>query len=330
MDPLPLGSLKSVPMHAPNAELIDEFCTALWLEDGLSKNTQAAYRSDLLQFGDWLIEHFDAQHTAEQSRTLFEANEEQVRNYTHDLLTLKPSSLNRKLSTLKRFYLWLKACNRRTDNPANALQSAKQGLRIPKTLGEQELVQLINTPDPNTPQGVRDKAMLELMYASGLRVSELVDMPLQAIDLQAGAVKVLGKGSKERLVPLGEPARLATLLYLESTRPLLLNGAHSTALFVTHRGGPMTRQGFWKNVKRYAVLAGIQTPISPHVLRHAFATHLLNHGADLRVVQLLLGHADISTTQIYTHVAKEHLHTLLNSKHPLALSTDQRTLQESL
>jgi integrase/recombinase XerD len=307
---------------------MDEFCTALWLEEGLSKNTQAAYRSDLQQLSAWLIEHFDAHQSAEQSHTLLEANEEQLRQYTHDQLTLKPSSLNRKLSTLKRFYLWLKACNRRADNPAHSLKCAKQGLRIPKTLGEEELVQLINAPNIHTPQGVRDKAMLELMYASGLRVSELVDMPLQAIDLQAGAVKVLGKGNKERLVPIGEPARLALLLYLESARPQLMHSTHSPALFLTHQGQAMTRQGFWKNIKRYARLAGIQTSISPHVLRHAFATHLLNHGADLRVVQLLLGHADISTTQIYIHVAKEHLHALLNSKHPRALASDQRTLYD--
>lgn len=313
-------------MHIPNAELIDEFCTALWLEEGLSKNTQAAYRSDLQQLSAWLIEHFDARQSAEQSHSLLEANEEQLQQYTHDQLTLKPSSLNRKLSTLKRFYLWLKAGNRRTDNPAHSLKCAKQGLRIPKTLGEEELVQLINAPNIHTPQGVRDKAMLELMYASGLRVSELVDMPLQAIDLEAGAVKVLGKGNKERLVPMGEPARLALLLYLESARPQFMHSTLSTALFLTHLGQAMTRQGFWKNIKRYALLAGIQTAISPHVLRHAFATHLLNHGADLRVVQLLLGHADISTTQIYTHVAKEHLHALLNSKHPRASASDQRTL----
>jgi integrase/recombinase XerD len=304
-----------------NTELIDTFCTALWLEEGLSAHTQAAYRSDLQQLSHWLHQ--------EHNTPLLHASDEHLRGYTHHMQHLKPASLNRKLSTLKRFYLWLTTQNHRTNNPTHALRSAKQGLRIPKTLGETELVELINTPNPHTPQGVRDKAMLELMYASGLRVSELVNMPLQAIDLNAGAVKVLGKGNKERLVPLGEPARLAVLLYLHSTRPQLLQGQSNSALFVTHLGKPMTRQAFWKNIKRYALQAGIHSPISPHVLRHAFATHLLNHGADLRVVQLLLGHADITSTQIYTHVAKAHLHTLLNSKHPRAQhhNTTSATMQ---
>ena len=300
-----------------NAELIDEFCTTLWLEDGLSPHTQSAYRSDLQQAGHWLSHHFDQGQPDEHSTTLLAATSEQLRNYIHDLPELKPSSLNRKLSTLKRFYLWLKATNRRADNPSHELRSARQGLRVPKTLSEADVLALLHAPNPNTDQGVRDKAMLELMYACGLRVSELVNMPLQAIDLNAGAVKVLGKGNKERLVPMGNPARLAVLLYLGQARAQLLSFKESDALFVTHLGGPMTRQAFWKIIKRHALLAGIHSPISPHVLRHAFATHLLNHGADLRVVQLLLGHADITTTQIYTHVAKEQLHELLNAHHPL-------------
>jgi len=292
-----------------NADLIDEFCTTLWLEEGLAKATLQAYRSDLTHLGKWLEEQVH--------ETLHAASTEHIRNHVHDLLELKPSSLNRKLSSYKRFYLWLNTTKQRIDNPCEQLQSAKRGLRIPKTLSEQQVLRLLAAPDLGNAAGQRDKAMLEFMYASGLRVSELVNMPLRAVDLNAGAVKVLGKGNKERLVPMGEPARLAIQLYLKTSRAELLKGKTSDFLFVTHFGTPMTRQGFWKNIKRLALVAGIETPVSPHVLRHAFATHLINHGADLRVVQLLLGHADIGTTQIYTHVAKEELKVALETGHPL-------------
>ncbi|MEK9816752.1 MAG: site-specific tyrosine recombinase XerD [Limnobacter sp.] len=295
-----------------NADLIDEFCTTLWLEEGLAKATLQAYRSDLQQLGNWLEKQF--------GESLLQVSNEHLRNHIHDLLELKPSSLNRKLSSYKRFYLWLNTTKQREDNPCAQLQSAKRGLRIPKTLSEKQVLDLLAAPDLSNAAGQRDKAMLEFMYASGLRVSELVNMPLRAVDLNVGAVKVLGKGNKERLVPMGEPARLAIQLYLQQARGELLKGKTSDFLFVTHFGTPMTRQGFWKNVKRLALIAGINTTVSPHVLRHAFATHLINHGADLRVVQLLLGHADIGTTQIYTHVAKEHLHTLLNQSHPRSKS----------
>lgn len=295
-----------------NADLIDEFCTTLWLEEGLAKATLQAYRSDLQQLGNWLEKQF--------GENLLQVSNEHLRNHIHDLLELKPSSLNRKLSSYKRFYLWLNTTKQREDNPCAQLQSAKRGLRIPKTLSEKQVLDLLAAPDLSNAAGQRDKAMLEFMYASGLRVSELVNMPLRAVDLNVGAVKVLGKGNKERLVPMGEPARLAIQLYLQQARGELLKGKTSDFLFVTHFGTPMTRQGFWKNVKRLALIAGINTTVSPHVLRHAFATHLINHGADLRVVQLLLGHADIGTTQIYTHVAKEHLHTLLNQSHPRSKS----------
>lgn len=291
-----------------NAELIDEFCTTLWLEEGLAKATLQAYHSDLQQLGNWL--------ESELGTPLIAANTEHLRNHVHNLLELKPTSLNRKLSSYKRFYLWLNSTQQLEHNPCAALHSAKRGLRIPNTLSEAQMLALLAAPNVSETAGQRDKAMLEFMYASGLRVSELVNMPLQAVDLNVGAVKVLGKGNKERLVPMGEPARLAIALYLHQARGELLKGKTSDFLFVTHFGKPMTRQGFWKNIKRLALLANINTPISPHVLRHAFATHLINHGADLRVVQLLLGHADISTTQIYTHVAKEHLHSLLKQGHP--------------
>lgn len=295
-----------------NADLIDEFCTTLWLEEGLAKATLQAYRSDLQQLGNWLEKQF--------GESLLQVSNEHLRNHIHNLLELKPSSLNRKLSSYKRFYLWLNTTKQREDNPCAQLQSAKRGLRIPKTLSEKQVLDLLAAPDLSNAAGQRDKAMLEFMYASGLRVSELVNMPLRAVDLNVGAVKVLGKGNKERLVPMGEPARLAIQLYLQQARGELLKGKTSDFLFVTHFGTPMTRQGFWKNIKRLALVAGIHSTVSPHVLRHAFATHLINHGADLRVVQLLLGHADIGTTQIYTHVAKEHLHTLLNQSHPRSKS----------
>jgi integrase/recombinase XerD len=295
-----------------NADLIDEFCTSLWLEEGLAKATLEAYRSDLNLLAGWLSSHMGTD--------LQSVSAEQIHNHIHDLLELKPASLNRKTSCYRRFYQWLNTTHQRTDNPCDHIQAARQGLRIPKTLSEQQVLALLAAPDVSNPAGQRDKAMLELMYASGLRVSELVNMPLRAVDLNAGAVKVLGKGNKERLVPMGEPARLSVQLYLQASRPELLKGRNNDFLFVTHFAKPMTRQGFWKNIKRLALRAGINTPVSPHVLRHAFATHLINHGADLRVVQLLLGHADIGTTQIYTHVAKEHLHTLLREGHPFSKS----------
>lgn len=306
--------------------LIDSFCSKLWLEEGLSELTTQAYRSDLQLLAQWIKDHLGCNASAAFEGKVEEVNllslhTEQLRNHVHDLLDLKPSSLNRKLSTYKRFYLWLNETQQRVDNPAADLHSAKQGLRLPKTLSEEQVKSLMTAPNPQTPEGLRDLAMLELMYASGLRVTELVTLPQQAIDLDAGALKVSGKGNKERLVPMGEPAVLAIAAYLHSSRPTLLAGRKHEALFVTHFGLPMTRQGFWKNIKRYALIAGIESPISPHVLRHAFATHLVNHGADLRVVQLLLGHSDITTTQIYTHVAQKRLKDILEKHHPLSQKT---------
>lgn len=292
------------------ADLIDQFCSALWLQQGLAPLTLQAYRSDLQGLAQWFETHLPQVDWAQ-------ASTEQLRNHIHDQLALKASSLNRKLSCYKKFYAWLVNTHRRSDNPASALHSAKLGLRLPKTLSEEQVNALLQAPQPDSPEGLRDLAMLELLYASGLRVSELVNLPMQHIDLNAGAVKVLGKGGRERLVPMGEPAVLAIALYVQQARPALLKGQVHEALFVTHLGKNMTRQGFWKNLKRYALQAGIHSPISPHVLRHAFATHLVNHGADLRVVQLLLGHADIGTTQIYTHVAQSRLQDILEQFHPM-------------
>ncbi len=309
--------------HAQNLgeNLIDSFCSKLWLEDGLSQLTAQAYRSDLLLLDQWLKNKIPQTEILKGKPSLLHAQTEHLRNHVHDLLDLKPSSLNRKISSYKRFYLWLNETQQRLDNPAAELHSAKQGLRLPKTLSEEQVKSLMTAPSPQTPEGLRDLAMLELMYASGLRVTELVTLPQQAIDLEVGALKVTGKGNKERLVPMGEPAILAIAAYLQSSRPALLGARKHEALFVTHFGQPMTRQGFWKNIKRYALIAGIDSPISPHVLRHAFATHLVNHGADLRVVQLLLGHADITTTQIYTHVAQKRLKDILEKHHPLSQKT---------
>lgn len=293
-------------------KLIDEFCNQLWLEEGLADNTLQAYRADLAQFGDWIHEHPDT------DKNPFALNRDDLACFVQSLEALKPSSLNRKISALKRFYQWALHEKLTKADPTAQLHSAKQGLRLPKTLSEAQINDLLNAPNPDTPEGARDLAMLELLYACGLRVSELVGLPLRAVDLQADAILVTGKGNKERLIPMGEPARLAIIHYLARARSQILNGQLSESMFVTRRGGAMTRQGFWKLIKQYALRAGINSPISPHVLRHAFATHLVNHGADLRVVQLLLGHADIGTTQIYTHVAKEHLRTILQSSHPRA------------
>ncbi|HEX5486237.1 MAG TPA: site-specific tyrosine recombinase XerD [Limnobacter sp.] len=293
-------------------KLIDEFCNQLWLEEGLADNTLSAYRTDLEQFAHWL-EAYQGPNPDP-----FGLSRDNLNGYVQSLEALKPASLNRKLSAIKRFYVWALREKRTDSDPTAQLHSAKQGLRLPKTLTEEQVNDLLNAPDPSVPEGARDLAMLELLYACGLRVSELVNLPLRAVDLQADSILVTGKGNKERLIPMGEPARLAITYYLAQARPQILSGQLSESMFVTRRGGAMTRQSFWKLIKQYALRAGINSPISPHVLRHAFATHLVNHGADLRVVQLLLGHADIGTTQIYTHVAKEHLRSILQSSHPRA------------
>ena len=318
-----MATMIPAPSNTPQADktlnndaftLIDAFCTSLWLEEGLADQTLQAYRSDLVQLQRWLSQH--QSNDCEHPNNLRTVNAETLHKHVQSLNNLKPSTLNRKTSCYKRFFKWLASKYPDCPNPTLGLRSAKQGLRIPKTLTEGQIKQLLLAPKIETPEGLRDLAMLEVMYASGLRVSELVTLPIHAVDLNAGAIQVMGKGNKERLVPMGEPAMLAVLQYLARARTTLLGKRNSDSLFVTHLGKPMTRQGFWKNVKRYALVAGIDSPISPHVLRHAFATHLVNHGADLRVVQLLLGHSDISTTQIYTHVAKDHLRAILHKHHP--------------
>ncbi len=293
----------------PGQAIADEFCDALWLEDGLSKNTLEAYKRDLLLFADWLH--------AQQGKTLYDVTDADLNAYfalRH--ATSKASSSNRRLAVLKRFYQHALRNHRISIDPCLKLRSAKQPPRFPKTLSEANVESLLSAPDVNTALGLRDRTMLELMYASGLRVSELVLLKTIEVGMNEGVLRVTGKGSKTRLVPFGEEARGWIERYLKEGRPAILNGKIDDALFVTGLGGPMTRQMFWTLIKKYALKAGITAPLSPHTLRHAFATHLLNHGADLRVVQLLLGHADISTTQIYTHVARERLKNIHAQHHP--------------
>jgi integrase/recombinase XerD len=289
---------------------LDRFLDALWLEDGLSGNTLAAYRRDLQALADWMAAHADA-------RTLLQASELDLLGYASARhAATKPSSAGRRLSVFRRFYRWALRENLTRADPTLKLDAPRQHLRTPGTLTEAQVEALLAAPDVSSPLGLRDKAMIELMYASGLRVSELVDVLAVEVSLVDGVVRVTGKGSKERLVPFGDEAGEWLQRYISEARAEILKGQGSDALFVTGRGEAMTRQMFWKIVKKYSVVAGITQHLSPHTLRHAFATHLLNHGADLRVVQMLLGHADISTTQVYTHVARERLRQLHAQHHP--------------
>jgi len=290
--------------------LIDEFCDALWLEDGLAKNTLEAYRRDLSQFATWL--------EAQQRKALISADQADIQSYLGYQFRKKTraTSVARLLSALKRFYRYCLRQGRVKSDPTLRIDSPKLPRGLPKSLTEEDVESLLTAPRADKALGLRDKAMLETLYASGLRVSELVALKLGQVSQDMGVVRVIGKGSKERLVPLGEEAIAWIRQYLKEARPELLGGRAADDLFVTARGSAMTRQMFWHLLRRYAAQAGLKKPISPHTLRHAFATHLLNHGADLRVVQLLLGHSDISTTQIYTHVARERLKQLHAKHHP--------------
>jgi integrase/recombinase XerD len=289
--------------------MIDRFLDALWIEDGLAANTLAAYRRDLALFATWLAR--------EQGRDIGAARESDLLGYAaFRHAGSRATTANRRLTVFKRFYRWALREHLVAEDPTLRLRNARQPLRVPKLLSEAQVEALLAAPDIATPRGQRDRAMLELMYASGLRVSELVTLKTVQVGLAEGALRVTGKGSKERLVPFGEEAHGWLTRYLAESRAAILGGQASDALFVTARGGAMTRQMFWKLVKRHALSAGIDAPLSPHTLRHAFATHLLNHGADLRAVQMLLGHADISTTTIYTHVARERLRALHAQHHP--------------
>ena len=281
-------------MHEP---LVDAFCDALWLEDGLSRNTISAYRADLAQLGDFLRKDFLAAREADLFAFLAAKKG-------------RASSAARRVSTLKRFYQYCVRERRIAADPTLKLEPPKRAPRFPKSLSEADVEALLAAPDTATALGLRDRAMLETLYATGLRVSELVGLKTFQVSLESGVVRVMGKGSKERLVPLGEEAVSWISSYLKERK------GNADALFVTSRGGGMTRQAFWHLIRRYGARAIPGKKLSPHVLRHAFATHLINHGADLRVVQLLLGHADISTTQIYTHVARERLKQMHAKHHP--------------
>jgi len=287
---------------------IDEFCDSLWLEDGLAKNSLEAYRRDLTLFAKWLGEH--AHHS------LYACDAATITQYMESLASGRATSANRRLTVFKRFYRHALRQNKNQIDPTIKLASAKTPARNIQTLSESQVEALLRAPDLNTELGLRDRCMLELMYASGLRVTELVLIRIQEVSLNDHVLRITGKGSKTRLVPFGEVAAQWLARYLDSARPSIMRGRVDDALFVTARGGAMTRQMFWTLIKKYSRLAAINAPLSPHTLRHAFATHLINHGADLRVVQLLLGHSDISTTQIYTHVARERLKLLHQQHHP--------------
>ncbi len=293
---------------------IELFLTALWLEDGLSTQTLQAYRQDLQGWAVF-IDSIGEQVLA--------ANEGHLNAYfAHEHAKTKATTANRRLSVLRRFYRWAVRERHVSLDPTLKLLSAKQPMRVPKTLSEAQVEALLNAPDVSTPLGVRDRTMFELLYACGLRVSELVGLHVYQVSLNEGVLKVTGKGNKERLIPFGQVALDWLERYIQGERAHLLAGRMQDALFVTQRGSrsgsAMSRVMFWSLIKKYALMAGIHQPISPHTLRHAFATHLLNHGADLRAVQMLLGHADISTTTIYTHVARERLMALHAQHHPRA------------
>ena len=298
-------------MHTSSQTSIDSFIDALWLEDGLSKNTLAAYRRDLSLYAGWLAEKSQGNRGLD---TTVEADLNGYFSARHS--STKATSANRRLTVFKRYFSWALREKLIATDPTLKLQSAKQALRVPKLMSEVQVEALLAAPSGETPLGQRDRAMLELMYASGLRVSELVGLKTFHLSLNEGVLRVTGKGNKERLVPFGQLAREAIVMYVKEGRPEILKGQQTDDLFVTHHGHGMSRVMFWMLVKKYAVVAGITSPLSPHTLRHAFATHLLNHGADLRAVQMLLGHADISTTTIYTHVARERLKAIHHQHHP--------------
>jgi integrase/recombinase XerD len=297
-------------MSTEATALIDAFCDALWLEDGLAQNTLAAYRRDLAQFAAWLAKR--------TGRGLLDAQHADLLDYLAHRYAArtKASSASRLLSSLKRFYRHHLREGRLGVDPTLDIDAPKMPRPLPKGLGEHDVENLLAAPDVARPLGLRDRAMLELLYATGLRVTELVTLKVVQVSMDAGVVRVMGKGSKERLVPVGEVALEWLERYRRDGRPGLLGARVTDDLFVTSRGEAMGRQMFWVLIRRHARAAGIERPVSPHTLRHAFATHLLNHGADLRVVQMLLGHADVSTTQIYTHVARERLKQLHAKHHP--------------
>ena len=289
--------------------VIDRFLDALWMEHGLSQNTLAAYRRDLRGLAAWLVGRACPLEEAEQGDLLDYIAERHRQGR-------KARSSARLLSSMRRFYRYLIREGQRETDPTAKIDSPKTGRPLPAALSEADVDALLTAPDTSDAIGLRDRAMMELLYASGLRVSELTGLDLERVNLLQGVVRVQGKGNKERLVPIGEEALEWLQKYLVDARPVLLSGKHSERLFISRKAPGITRQAFWYRIKQYSLQANIRTPLSPHTLRHAFATHLVNHGADLRVVQMLLGHSDLSTTQIYTHVAKERLKQLHQQHHP--------------
>ena len=301
---------KEIPKnsHTKN-EIIDAFIDHLWLEDGLSKNTLNSYRFDLELFTEWL--------TKSLKKNILDVSQADIQQYlSFKFPTSKSRSISRLLATLRRLFRYLLRENKVKIDPTLEIMSTKIPKLLPKSLSEEEVEALLNAPDVETISGLRDKAMLELLYACGLRVSELVNILLTELSMTEGIIRITGKGSKTRLVPMGEEAVDWIKKYINESRNDILNQRTSKYLFSTIRGSVMTRQAFWYLIKKYSIIAEIKKPISPHILRHAFATHLINHGADIRVVQMLLGHSDISTTQIYTHVARERLKKIHESHHP--------------
>ena len=294
------------PLPEHEQALIDAWLDCQWLERGLSRHTLESYGRDLRQFGQWLVA---------RDNGLARCRRPDVLDYLAERVGASARSLARQLSAMRSFYRWMKREGRMAEDPTLNVARPRMGRPLPKTLSEDDVEALLRAPDLDDALGLRDRAMLEVLYASGLRVSELVGLTLSQINLRQGLVRVIGKGGKERLVPLGEEARYWLERYLRDSRPTLL-GADRDVLFPSRRGTHMTRQTFWYRIKQVAHDAGVQTSLSPHTLRHAFATHLLNHGADLRVVQLLLGHSDLSTTQIYTHVAQHRLREVYRAHHP--------------
>lgn len=290
--------------------IIDTFLDALWMEQGLSRNTLDAYGNDLKKFAGWLLQT--------QQTSLDKVEQADIQQYLsyRSGKGNSPRSNARLLSTLRRFYAWLLRENKISEDPTSLIDSPRLGRTLPKSLSESDVEALLNEPDTQSAMGLRDRTMMEVLYATGLRVSELVNLTITQVNLQQGVIRVTGKGNKERLVPLGEEAINWLEQYLSVSRSQLMKGKSGEELFVSNRQKAMTRQTFWHMLKRHAKAARINTDLSPHTLRHAFATHLLNHGADLRVVQMLLGHSDLSTTQIYTHIAKQRLQELHHKHHP--------------
>jgi integrase/recombinase XerD len=305
-----MASEKTVNRAACNARVIEQFADATWLERGLSRNTLTSYQSDLRHCAGWLAEHAGCE--------LADARRDQILAYLAASVEqgVRPRTSARRLSTLRQFFQWAVRDLQLQRDPTSQIESPRLGRPLPKSLTEHEVEALLLAPDVDTAEGLRDRAMLEVLYATGLRVSELVGLQPDQLGLAQGVVRVVGKGGKDRLVPLGDEAVSWVQRFLGSARVELLGGRPADALFPTRRGHGMTRQAFWYRIKKHALAAGIRTDLSPHTVRHAFATHLVNHGADLRVVQLLLGHSSLSTTQIYTHVARERLQALHARHHP--------------